>query len=639
MQLVFVDFETRSRCDLKKAGGRKYAEHPSTEMLCGVIGVNGKLFAHVPHTSQPILSPPFVAVANNARGFDRHIWRRYGWPEPTEWIDTVELAHLAGYPAASLDYLAQTLLGRPKDEEGNKLTLSLSRVSRKTGELPEVTAEVLQRVIAYCASDVAALMDLWPHLAPYRNNDLPGMQWADQAINDRGMLFDVKLARALIEIDGLRNTDALNTAGVNAETVRSVPQLTEAFARLGVHIPNAQKATIEALFDHPDERVQALARARRNVSTIAASKLLAGIFRVGDDCRLRDALQYYGAHTGRWAGRGMQTQNLPVGATEDDVKAAIKTPQQAIHAACVTDPEVVIDYIRRGAPHELIDTKTINTLTRACIMAPPGYTLGIVDYSGIEARAVAWMAGDRDALEIFRTKGDPYRALAAKLFKCTPEQVTKEQRGIGKRAELGCGYGMGAPKFATTVEKYGGDWSKIPATPKQCVDVWRTTHFAIVAFWKNLERAALRAIEHGEGRCWPTVWMRARDDGILCQLPSGRFLRYHEMKTSPGPYGPSLSYTGRVNHKPARVHTYGGALTENVVQAFCRDLLGRALVDCEAAGLRPVMHTHDEIVCELPETDAAGWLRLQTEIMCKVPPWAAGMPIDVDSFTAKRYRK
>lgn len=642
--LVFVDFETRSRASLKKVGGRAYALHPSTEVICAVLcTVDGATDTRQIWigSNPPSLKKSFAGVAHNAIGFDRHIWARLKWPEPERWIDTAELSRLAGYPKASLDYLAQTLLGRHKDLEGSKLTRSLSRLSRKTKCWPELTSEILERVIAYCWQDVIDMMDLWQYLAPYEHNDIFGLREVDRIINDRGVYFDTELAEMLIAADAHLGEQALTAAGVSANIIRSNPQLRDAFACLNVDIDNAQRPTIEALLTHSDPQVVTLARARLALSTIAAGKCQAGLARVSADSRLRDIVRYFGAHTGRWAGQGMQLQNLTIGATSDDVKKAealgdAATPQDVIHAACVTDPDTVIAELPELI--EWIDTKTINTLTRACITAPPGYTLTVVDFAGIEARCVAWMAGDHEALEIFRTKGDPYRALASKLFEVPPDQVTKDQRGIGKRAELGCGYGMGALKFEATVRKYGGDWAKIPVTPQQCVDVWRAAHAPIVWFWRNLERAAKDAVKYGQGECWPTRWA-ATDDGVLCELPSGRCLRYYEMTLREGERGEELLYTGERGHIVGRIHTYGGALTENVVQACSRDIMALALIECEAAGLRPVMHTHDEIVCEVPNNEAKDALALQEIIMRNVPPWAVGMPIDVDGFICKRYRK
>jgi DNA polymerase bacteriophage-type len=358
--LIFVDFETRSRADLKKIGGRLYAEHPTTEVLCGVTledsGYDEPLWYEA--VGEGIAAQgdwlrglgAFDAVAHNAIGFDRHVWRRLGWPEPRRWIDTAELARVAGYPEASLEWLGANLCGHPKDLEGNKLTIGLSRVSRakKTlGQLPPVTPEILARVVQYCRRDVELMVRLYrEHLSPWDNSDVPGLVEADRAVIDRGICFDRDLAETLLLADECLRDAALEAAGVEDATELWPARLKNHFLALGVKVDDCTSDTLDALDDElaaalaeessltrlPSEwvalhRARALITARRALSSIAAGKLRAGLLRCSSDGRLRDNTRYYGAHTGRWSGSGMQLQNMAAGA-DIDVEATIELLKQ-----------------------------------------------------------------------------------------------------------------------------------------------------------------------------------------------------------------------------------------------------------------------------------------------------------------------
>ncbi len=433
---VYVDFETRSRADLETLGGRLYAEHPSTEVLCAVTclshggrdewrELHGRFTANVPAV--------FDAVAHNGINFDRHVWRRLGWPEPRKWIDTMELARVAGFPEASLEWLGANLLHAAKDLEGNKLTVSLSKpelfygpklhdllgqeieactasavaesqrlitvsgfdagvvrspakckaalqalgvpvadtraatlealrpalsggaralVEARLGlglvtaakaaardkciadldargvKPAPVPADVLARVTAYCRKDVELMVRLhreW--LEPWEGSDLEGLEEADRAVIDRGVYFDRELAELLLIADETLRDQALEAAGVTDTAELGPIQLKATLASLGAVVDDCTADTIEALLveatEAGEERIAALCRARQALSSIAAGKLRAGLARCSSDGRLRDNTRYYGAHTGRWSGSGMQLQNMAAGA-DIDVAATIE---------------------------------------------------------------------------------------------------------------------------------------------------------------------------------------------------------------------------------------------------------------------------------------------------------------------------
>jgi DNA polymerase len=337
--------------------------------------------------------------------------------------------------------------------------------------------------------------------------------------------------------------------------------------------------------------------------------------------------------------------------------AVTATINQIVRAMCLEDPEAAFAELRAGRL-DGFDADCISTLTRACVMAPPGHSLVAPDLAGIEARVNAWGAGDADALDVFRAKKDPYIRCAAKLFQVDPGDLTKDNpggvsklmRGIGKRCELGCGYQMGGPKFHDTVIKYGGKWSDIPLTPKECVDGWRELHWPIVQWWDTLEQAACNAV------AVPDTWYPAgpvrfvaNDGTLFCELPSGRSLVYHDARieqfrmldafSGQWRMRTGLRYFGKQNGVPGRVATYGGHWCENVVQAMSRDLLALALIQFHADGLPVVLHVHDEAVAEVPDALVPEVKAYMADVMRRRPPWAPDLPIDVDTMVSKRYRK
>ncbi len=360
---AYVDFESRSRADLDTLGGRRYAEHPSTEVLCAVLrspaGEWYELDAWDFYHGGP---PPYFdqVVAHNAINFDRHIWRKLGWPEPRRWIDTAELAKVAGYPAASLEALAERLLGTEKDLEGNALTLSLSapalyygpdlesqleqrklawRVANPKGcglrlptprlkkelvaeldargaEPAPVNPETLARVVKYCRSDVEIMIALAEgFLLQWLDSDLPGLEEADRALSDRGICFDQELARLLLDADAALGAQALEAAGCADKVEVSPARLGARLSELGVEVPDCTADTLEAVLKQPGlpERAKLLIEARQASSSISAGKLRAGLLRVSSDGRMRDNRSYYGAHTGRYSGRGFQMDNTAKG--------------------------------------------------------------------------------------------------------------------------------------------------------------------------------------------------------------------------------------------------------------------------------------------------------------------------------------
>lgn len=327
---------------------------------------------------------------------------------------------------------------------------------------------------------------------------------------------------------------------------------------------------------------------------------------------------------------------------------------------------------KKGTPERIVPLTPghINTLVRSTLTASPGNLLSVWDFSQVEARALAWAADDHDALARFRLydggdkiNGDPYRAMAARIYGGGPGDYDKEspQRKTGKAAELACGYGQGGGQACTKSSKYphgyngfcgyvlkeGGSWDEIIESMGGGLDMeeaaaaivatWRELHAPIVCFWREVQQAAVHAtLEAESASAGPFVWHNV-DGLVLCELPSGRSLVYRGMRADPDEYGrPSLSYTGR----KGRERTYGGKLVENLIQAFCRDLMAQALITAEEYGLCPSHTIHDEILNDVPAAEAEDAHALMGEIMVTAPAWAKGMPIAAEGLPLSfRYGK
>lgn len=645
---VLTDVESRSRCDLKKRGGRNYWEDPTTEMICCVWCDTDTCDLGVWRQDAPEFERPprgKIYAAHNGRGFDRFAFARMGWG-PIE-IDTSELARRAGLPG-SLDALAKRWLGLEKDKVSSAFVKSLSRASRakaRAGMLPDLTPEVMARACGYCSSDVEIMASGWELLEPWLDcgweNDVSR---AERAINDRGVLLDVQLVKRLLAEDA-RNADRVLqqsalVLGMSPADVEAIARSPQQFCEFTGAV-NAQKETVEWMRDHEEGELKAIASARLALASIARGKLEAAIALVSPDGRLRDSHRYYGAHTGRWSGRGMQLQNMP---------------RPAKRFEGWTDAQIcaLADAVLAGRH---CDADEIDLLLRACLIAPAGRRFVVRDFMGVEARALAWAAGDRRALDVFRGgKLDVYKVAAATIFGVPYEQIGKdERRQVGKVAELACGYGMGPAKFEWTAAKAGSNLEALGVDAAEVVYKWRDLHSPIVRFWGDVQDAFAGAIE-GDASEVSGFRFCPSDDGrdVAIFLPSGRPIVYNHVRLGRDSMGrPQLSYEGtkdarerdpdtgeRVGTpKPMREKLYGGLITENIIQAACRDLLARAMVTCEDAGLDPVLHVHDELVCEVDDSCADEAEEYLHEVMTDLPEWAEGFPLGADGHSGRRYRK
>jgi DNA polymerase len=650
---VMVDFETLSAANLTKVGGRRYAQHNTTEVLCAVaLSSDGELVSWAPGQCPPArlfeVARQAGIVAHNAQLFDRWIWETtLGWPTDLPWQDSHEVARVAGLPGG-LEGLALLLPGAAKDTVGSTLVKRLNQKYARSGLRPELSAEEGARIAAYCASDVFVLARVVRGLLHGLWSSVDAdVRQAHTTIQRRGFAIDQGLAGAILDVHE-RVAEELSVPGV---PIRSNPQLRAWLVERGVEVGWGKGALDAAAVGRLLERADLTPDVRRALearlfeTAIAAKKIRTALKEADPDGRIREAFRYCGAHTGRWTAVGLQPHNLPRGF---DADVELRT-QAAVDLALARDVDGLRALAARAA---LRFEELLGALVRPCIVGSPGRVLGVVDYAQIEARVLVWLAGDEPGMQDFREGHDVYARMAERLCGAPSGSITKAdpRRKLGKVVVLGLGYGMGPRRFREHAAAEGIDWSAIGLSPEHVVDAWRDAAPLIAGarsedlayrrggLWQRLNRAARRAVRDKGGRPFVgALSFRMQGGDLLCVLPSGRFLRYPEarLERAEDRDYDNVVYRGREKRRPG----YGGLWTENAVQAIARDLIAGALVRLEAAGLPVVMHVHDEVVCELDAGRAEEDLRRMVAICEELPPWAEGLPLKAEGFCSPRYRK
>ena len=687
MSVLHIDFETRSELDLREVGLHRYARHPSTDVWCMAWAIDEdepKLWGDrievdgvglLPYNCPPdVHNHVFdggIVKAHNAP-FELEIWneilvKRYGWPElkPEQTYCTMAQAYSMGLPGALEDGALALGLHMLKDTEGRAIMLKFARPwrtepTRWMDECPSFTvngnkltgAEGLARLKAYCQQDVRVERELDKRLMPLSAYER--RVWLlDYKINQRGVAIDMPSARAAVtlaeRVKEQCNAKLAEVTGGAVRAVTAVAALKEWIAAQGVPVDGLAKQDVVDLLDDdtlPEHVAKALVL-RQEAGKASAAKFDVMVNRAGEDGRLRQMYQYHGAATGRWAGRAVQTHNLP----RDMPPAEIV--------------ERTLAFVREGN-HDAIDAlygpplSMISRCLRSFFVAPPGYKLIAGDWSNVESRGAAWFAGEQWKLEAFRrqddkTGPDVYKLGASKLLGIPVEQVTKEQRqSHGKVPDLAFQYQGGVGSGKTLGKTYG-----VKATDAEW-DIrkraWRAAHPAITAVWPAIQRAAISAVQHpGEvylcGMPGRQVKIKMVGSFLWCLLPSGRALCYPYPRILEGEYGPQFTYMtvpgqdkAKVIYDPknasnwARVGGYGGSFFNNFIQAISRDFLAHSMLALDDKGAAITLHTHDSIAAQVAAEKAAGARAAMEQIMRTLPPWAAGFPLFVECDIEDRFR-
>ena len=646
MRELGIDIETYSSYDLKTCGVYRYVEAPDWAILLFAYAVDGGPVQCVdlasgeslPEDVRAALTDPAVVKTAYNAAFERVNLGRYLGVrlDPAQWRCTMVRAARLGLPL-SLGQCGEVLhLEAGKMKEGAALIRYFSLPGKNGRHYPADAPDRWATFKAYNIRDVEVEQAI---LAKVRRLEVPAFEdelyTADQEINDRGVLIDRQLVanaeRFDTEYKAILAHQAKTLTGL--DNPNSPAQLKRYLADMtGSEVETLNKKVLADLKDQLAEypNAQELIELRQDMAKTSSKKYTAMLKCVCEDGRIHGLLQFYGAaRTGRWAGRLVQVQNLP------------------------QNHLVSLDYarslVRRGDLEEFTDnysnpTHVLSELIRTSFIAAPGHTFHVCDFSAIEARVIAWLAGENWVLDVFREGGDIYCRTASKMFGVPVEKhgANTELRQKGKIAVLALGYGGGV----SALEAMGGARLGLSEDEeKEIVKLWRGSNDNIVKLWATLEAAAVKAIRTGEDVRVNRGIVVGRKWGMLTiTLPSGRTLCYPRVsigiERNDGWRGDHeiIEYEGtnRTTKKWGKIRTYGGKLTENVVQAIARDILGIVILRAREAGLPVVFHIHDEIVVEA----APGQTLEQVEALFSKPiSWCTDLPLKGAGYTTPYYLK
>jgi DNA polymerase len=455
----------------------------------------------------------------------------------------------------------------------------------------------------------------------------------DQKINDRGILIDLTLAENAIKIDDIYTEEVSNKLKkiTDIENPNSPAQLRKWIGQiLKKDIPSLAKESIELLLKEVGPGVvMDVLNLRKKLAKTSTKKYLAMVNCACESNRAHGLFQFYGANrTGRWAGRLIQLQNLP-----RNYMDSLDLARSLIRSGSIEDLEIQYDDI----------SKVLSECIRTAFIPTKNKKLCVSDFSAIEARVLSWVAEEEWRLEVFRGHGKIYESSAAMMFGVPMESIKKGSplRDRGKIAELALGYqgSLGALK-AMGGEKMGLSDDEMVSI----VDKWRKANPKIVKFWYNTESAAKKAFKLKERTKVPgsEIYFDMEGSAMTIELPSKKKLFYQSPSLGSNKFGKeSLRYKGIDQTTGMWVHidTYGGKLTENIVQAISRDLLAESLLNLDKNGFDLIMHVHDECVAEIPEIDSEKYLKEMNSILCKKPEWALDLPLGAEGYITNFYKK
>lgn len=648
-RIAFVDFETASALDLKKSGASRYSRDPSL-----IVTVVGWAFDDEEPQAETVLTlgpkrlPPEledhirgggIVSGWNSRNFESNLIRNYfGLPLPPAQVhDTMQRALHAGLPAALGDAGMALGLDIIKDATAHRLMLQMAR---PRALLPdgryrwwhEDDAGKLERLRLYCLQDVAAERAIAKAIPPLPEREVR-ISLLDARANEKGVRVDVPVVRQMIAIADVA-TKKLNAecAALTGGAVTSPgSQTAKLLAWLGPHSPGdlTKDAVAKALArDDIPKKERRVLEIRQLAAKSSVKKLHAALNAVDPDDIMRGMLAYYGAaRTGRWAGRLFQPQNLA--------------------KSTIYDADLALDMIADGADADLLELvfgsplEVISSCLRGILVPRPKRRFVVFDLSQIEARMVAWLAGQDDALAVFASGEDIYTYTANKLGLPT--------RQAGKACVLGLGFGLGKVKFVNFAATYKLTYTEAEA--EKIVRDWREANYHIAKLWRDCDRAVRGVLEQEEEAFAVeinerlSVAVNEAGNGsrlLTLRLPSGRRLYYRDAALEEGEDRQNITYAG-VDQKTRRwglQRSFGAKFVENATQAAARDVVADMALEIERRKLGDViLSVHDELIIEVPEDEAEARYKAIEKVMNTTPPWAPGLPVKAEGHILKRYGK
>ena len=677
---LFIDIETYSSVDIKTCGAYKYIESPDFEILIvsyafddeDVVVVDLAQGDELPEEFEDALFDSSIRKHAHNAVFERLSFKRVGYDIPADnWHCTAVKAAYCGLPF-SLDQVSKKLdLADKKLDTGKALIKYFSCPCKptrtngmRTRNYPWDAPAQWEMYKEYNKYDVLAEREIHRKLEKYAIPDFERQLYImDQDINDRGILVDKELAESAIAVDGIY-TEMLTQQSkdiTGLENPNSVAQLKSWYCNNYAAIVDATLtakdkaylATANGQFYEPDNQSMAaepikmllkleairmipelvtVLENRQKLGRSSVKKYYTMINCAMADERVRGTFQFYGANrTGRWAGRLVQLQNLSKNHVTN-----IDLPRELIRNRDWDTVEMMYGDV----------SDMLSQLVRTTFIAPKGKTYCVADFSAIEARVVSWLANEEWRMDVFRGDGKIYEAAGARMFNVPIESITKgsELRAKAKNAELALGYqgSLGAMK------RMGGD--KMGMSDNEMmhiVKLWRDANPKIVSLWAEIEKCAHEAVRYhrrvvGTPR---NLVFDCDDNYFTITLPSGHTLFYRNPTFKEKKVGRSMTkllfYEGIIQETKqwGMIDTYGGKLTENIVQAISRDLIGYAMLNLSKNGYDITMHVHDEAVAEIENINPETRLSKMISIMSNPPKWAHDLPLDAAGFTCNYYMK
>lgn len=643
-----IDIETYSSEDIAN-GVYRYADAEDFTILLFAYSVNDGpvLITDIaqgeeipPRIVEALTDPHVIKTAFNA-AFERTCLNKFFGlnMDAEQWECTMVRSAMLGLPL-SLDAVGRVLkLEQQKMQEGKSLIRYFSCPCKptkvnggRTRNLPQHAPDKWATFKRYCIRDVEVEQAIRRITSAYRIPESEHRLYvADQRINDRGVLVDMDLVTQAIRMDaaykGRLNAEAMEISGL--DNPNSVAQLKAWLEKeTDTTVDKLSKKDLPALLASADnDKVERMLHIRQEMAKTSTKKYEAMRKTACSDGRVRGLLQFYGANrTGRWAGRLVQVQNLPQNHIED-----LDYARSLVKSGDLSAVELLFGNV----------PDTLSQLIRTAFIAKDGCTFLVCDFSAIEARVIAWLAGEQWRLEVFRTHGKIYEASASMMFHVPVEEITKTdpRRQKGKIAELALGYqgGVGAMKTM------GGESMGLTEEEmSEIVDNWRNANSAIVRLWKDVEAAARMVIRYGEPVSVKGLKFFMSLGTMMIQLPSGRCLSYPRPSVGVNRFGSeSICYEGvnQTTKQWCQQETYGGKLVENIVQGIARDCLAITILRLEEKGYPIVFHVHDEVIIEAPENDGVHTLQGVEEIFRMPITWAPGLPLKGAGYTTKYYLK
>ena len=642
--IMGIDIETYSSAPLPKCGVYRYTDAPDFEVLLfsyayddePVVTIDLACGEKLPEDVIAALNDPTVIKAAYNAQFERICLSRHlgHWLDPHQWRCTAVMAAYLTLPSRLADVAVALKLSQQKMEEGKDLIRYFSVPCKptktnggRTRNMPADAPEKWALYKQYNAQDVETeravrkALEAWP---------LPEHEWKlyalDQQINDRGVRVDKKLVKNAIAVDEVFTEAAYQQAKelTGLENPGSVNQLKAWLADQDMPMESLAKKIVQEKASQSDGIVAELLNLRLELSKTSVKKYEAMARTVCRDGRIHGLLQFGGAsRTFRWAGRLVQIQNLPQNHLPD-----LDLAREIVKAG----DEEMLDSLFGSVPG------TLSELIRTAFIPKEGCRFIVADFSAIEARVLAWLAGEEWVLDEFRGKGKIYEATASRMFHIPQETIVKghpnyEYRQKGKQATLSCGYGGGVGALKAM-------GAKMPEEEMQpLVDAWRAANPNIVAFWNAMDRAARKVIRSKTSARVGKVTLYWQDDKMLMRLPSGRNLCYQSPHFTMNRFGSDAIgyYAPNAAGQMVEQETFGGKLAENATQAIARDILSHAMLNLDAAGYPIVFHVHDEAVMEMPIGE--GSMEDACAVMGQPPDWALDLPLRADGYECAYYRK